>query len=48
MDCKTTSAHKFRTRLGCKQYGTILIKQQSVLTKIISSFEGENMYANTK
>ena len=43
MDCRTTSAHKFRTRLGLKQYDVILTKEQSVLTKIMSSFEGENM-----
>ena len=43
MDCRTTSAHKFRTRLGFKQYDVILAKEQSVLTKIMSSFEGENM-----
>ena len=38
MDCRTTSAHKFRTRLGFKQYDVILTKEQSVLTKIMSSF----------
>ena len=43
MDCRTTSAHKFRTRLGFKQYDVIITKEQSVLTKIMSSFEGENM-----
>ena len=43
MDCRTTAAHKFRTRLGFKQYDLILTKEQSVLTKIKSSFEGENM-----
>ena len=43
MDCKTTLGHKFRARLGFKQYYVILTKEQSVLTKIISSFEGENM-----
>ena len=26
MDCRTTSAHKFRTRLGFKQYDVILQK----------------------
>ena len=36
MDCRTIAVHKFRTPLG-------LIKKQSVLTRIISSFEGENM-----
>ena len=43
MDCRTTSAHKFRTRLGLKQFDVVLTKEQSVLTKIMSSFEGENM-----
>ena len=42
MDCRTTSADKFETRLGFKQYDVILTKEQSVLTKIMSSFEGEN------
>ena len=26
MDCRTTSAHKFRTKLGFKQYDVILTK----------------------
>ena len=43
MDCRTTATHKFRTRLGFKQYDVILIKQKPVLTKIKISFEGENM-----
>ena len=43
MDCRTISIHKFRTRLTFKQYGVILTKEQSVLTKIISSFEGESI-----
>ena len=42
MDCRTTSAYKFRTRLGFKWYNVILIKEQSVLTEIMSLFEGEN------
>ena len=45
VDCRTKSSHKFRTRLGFKQYNVILMKEQSVLTKIISSFEAENMQA---
>ena len=36
-------AHKFRTRLGFKQDDAILTKKQSVLTKIMSLFEGENI-----
>ena len=43
MDCRTTSAYKFRTRLGFKHYDVILTKQQSVLIRKMSSFEGENM-----
>ena len=43
MDCRTTLAHEFRTRLGFKQYDVILTKEQSVLKKTMSSFEGENM-----
>ena len=43
MDCRTASAHKSRSRLGFKQYDVILAKEQSVLRKIMSSFERENM-----
>ena len=43
MDRRTTSPHKFRTRSEFKQYDVILTNGQSVLTKIISSFEGENI-----
>ena len=43
MDCTTTSVQNFRTRLGFKQYDVILTKEQSLLTKMMSSFEGENM-----
>ena len=43
MHCRTTAAHKFRTRLELKQCDVILTKEQSVLTKIKSSFEGKNM-----
>ena len=43
MDCRTTAAHKFRKTLGFRQYDTILTKGKSVLTKIMTLFEGENM-----
>ena len=43
MDCRTTSAHKFRTRLGFKQYDVILTREQSVLTKVMRPFEVENI-----
>ena len=42
MDC-TTLAHEFRTSLGFKQFDVILTKEQSVLTKIMTSFEGGNI-----
>ena len=42
MDSITTPAHKYRTKLGFKQYGVTLTKEQSVLTKIKSWFEVEN------
>ena len=41
--CRAAAAHKSRTKLGFKQYDVILTKEQSVLTKIKISSEGENM-----
>ena len=43
MDCRTTSADKFGTRLRFKQYDVILTNEQSVATKVMRSFEGENI-----
>ena len=44
LDCRTHQlTHKFRTRFGFKQYGAILTKEISVLTKIMNSIEEENM-----
>ena len=43
MDFRATSARKFRIKLGIKQFDVFLTKNQSVLTKIMSSFEAENM-----
>ena len=45
---RTTMAHKFRTRLEFKQCDVILTKEQSVLTKIMSSFEQESMQTQYK
>ena len=45
MNCRTTTTHKLRTRLEFKQYNVTLTKEQSVLIKIKSLFEGENMQA---
>ena len=48
-DCRTTVAHKFRTRLGFKQYNVILTKKKKlVLTKIMrKQFIWKRKYANT-
>ena len=35
MDCRKTLAHKFRTRLGFKQYDAILTKKQLILTNMM-------------
>ena len=37
MDCRTTAAYRFRTRLGINHYDVMLTKEQSVLAKIKSS-----------
>ena len=37
MDCRTTSAQKLRAGLRFKQYHFILTKEQSFLTKTMSS-----------
>ena len=41
MYSRKTEAHKFRRRLGFKQFDVSLIKEQLVLTNIL--FEEENM-----
>ena len=43
MECRITSANKFKNTEGFKQHDVILTKEQSVLTKIMSSFKRENM-----
>ena len=43
MVCRTVATHKFTTRSGFKQYDVTLTKEQSVLTKILTSFEWENI-----
>ena len=48
MGYRTTSGHKFRATLGLTQYDAILTKEKSVLIKIMSSLEGENMQAHHK
>ena len=43
MDCKTLVVHKFKRRLGFKLHNVILTNKQSLLTKMISLFGGENI-----
>ena len=43
MNCKTLGVHKLKQRLGFKLHKVILTNEQSVLTKIVSSFGGENI-----
>ena len=46
MDYKTILTHKFRTRLGFRQYDLILTNEQSLITKI-NEFIWRRKYANT-
>ena len=43
MDCGTTLAVNFRTRLGFTQNDSIMTQEQSVLTKIITVFAAEEI-----
>ena len=45
INCRSTAAHKFRTRLVFRQHDIILTEEQPLLTKFKSSFEGKNMEA---
>ena len=43
MDCRTTPAVNFKTRLGFNQQDPIMTQEQSVLTKIKSAFSTEEI-----
>ena len=45
MHCRvsTPKSIEFRSKLGFKQYDITLTKEQSVLTSVMDTFEGENM-----
>ena len=43
MNCRTTAAVRFRTRLEFKPYDPIKIQEQSILTKIRSIFPNETI-----
>ena len=38
MDCRTTPAVNFRTKLGFRQHDPIMTQEQSVMTKIMTVF----------
>ena len=48
MDCRATSAHKFRKEIRFKQCDVILTKEKSVMTKVMSWFEEESMQTQHK
>ena len=43
MDCRTTPAVNFRTKLGFKQHDPIMTREQSVLTKTMTVFAAEEI-----
>ena len=43
MDCRTTSAVNFITRLGFKQHDPIMTQEQSILSKIVTVFAVEEI-----
>ena len=43
MDCRTTSAVNFKTRIGFNQHDPIMTQEQSVLSKIVTLFSAEEI-----
>ena len=43
IDCRTTSAVNFRTRLGFNQHDSIMTQEQSILSKIVTMFAVEEI-----
>ena len=43
LDFRITAAHRFRIRLGFKQFDVVFTKEQSVVSKIKIPFEVENI-----
>ena len=43
MDCRTTAAVNFKTRLGFSQHDPIMTQEQSVLSKIVKVFAAEEI-----
>ena len=43
MDCRTIPAVNFKTRLGFSQHDPIMTQEQSILSKIVTSFAAEEI-----
>lgn len=43
LDCRIAAAHRFRIKLGFKQFDVVFTKEQSVVSKIKIPFEVENI-----
>ena len=43
MDCRTTAAVNFKTRLEFSQHDPIMTQEQSVLSKIVAVFAAEEI-----
>ena len=43
MNCRTTSAVNFKTRLGFSQHDPIMTQEQSILSKIVTLFAAEKL-----
>ena len=43
MDCRTTPAVNFKTKLGFNQHDPIMTQNQSVLSKIVTLFAAEEL-----
>ena len=43
MDCRTTPAVRFRTKLGFSQHDPIMTQEQSILSKIVTLFSAEEI-----
>ena len=43
MDCRTTPAVNFKTRLGFNKYDPVMTQEQSVLSKIKTLFSAEKI-----
>ena len=43
IDCRTPTAIEFKSKLGFKQYDSVMTKEQSVLTRIMKIFASEKI-----